>query len=135
MPTTPLPTFEAQKAGCCSGEDAAAKTPLLIFPMAGLNVSCCPGEEPSDPPAASGTETTGRAGNGANSIAFRIEGMACSCEGQMVEKRVRGLKGIKSFSLNPITNQMRVTYDPSAISVKDIETAVKKAGARAVLAT
>ena len=51
----------------------------------------------------------------------------------MVEKRVKSLKGVKSFSLNPITNQMKLTYDPSALSVQDIETAVKKAGAKAVL--
>ena len=51
----------------------------------------------------------------------------------MVEKRVKALKGIKSFSLNPITNQMKLTYDPSALSMKQIEAAVKKAGAKAVL--
>jgi hypothetical protein len=43
---------------------------------------------------------------------FQIEGL-CSCEGQIVEKRVKSLRGIAAFSLNAITNQMKVTYDPS----------------------
>lgn len=67
------------------------------------------------------------------SATFRIDGMSCSCEGQMVEKRVKALKGVTSVSLNPITNQMKVTYDPSAVSIGEIEAAVKKAGAKAVL--
>jgi copper chaperone CopZ len=46
---------------------------------------------------------------------------------------VKALKGVKTSSLNPITNQMKLTYDPSALSVQDIQAAVKKAGATAVL--
>lgn len=71
--------------------------------------------------------------DGMNSAAFRIDGMSCSCEGQMVEKRVKSLKGVKSLSLNPITNQMKLIYDPSFLTINDIEAAVKKAGAKAVL--
>jgi len=62
---------------------------------------------------------------------FQIEGL-CSCEGQIVEKRVKSLRGIAAFSLNAITNQMKVTYDPSIVSIPDIETAVKKAGGTAI---
>ena len=67
-----------------------------------------------------------------DSVTFRIDG-ACSCEGHIVEKRVKAMKGLKTFSLNPITNQMKLTYDSSAVSILDIQTAVKKAGATAVL--
>ena len=42
---------------------------------------------------------------------------------------------IRGFSLNPIINQMKLTYDPSAVSMQQIEAAVKKAGAKAVLAS
>lgn len=38
-----------------------------------------------------------------------------------------------AFSLNPITNQMKVSYDPAAVSIGEIVTEVKKAGASAVL--
>ena len=39
---------------------------------------------------------------------------------------------MKDFSVNAITNQMKVTYDPSIVSIPDIETAVKKAGVTAI---
>ena len=73
------------------------------------------------------------AGEGAMTHTFRIEGMSCSCEGQIVEKRVRSLKGVSSFSLNPITNQMRVVCDPTVVSVQDIQKSVSRAGVKAVL--
>ena len=50
----------------------------------------------------------------------------------MVERRVNALKGVTAFTLNPITNQLKVTYDPAAVSVDDIVMAVKKAGVTAV---
>ena len=51
------------------------------------------------------------------------------------QKRVRALKGTASFILNPITNQMKVSYDPAAVSIGEIVTEVNKAGASAVLVT
>ncbi len=77
-------------------------------------------------------EEESKAGEGAVTHIFRIEGMSCSCEGQIVEKRVKALKGIRSFLLNPITNQMRVVCDPT-VSVEDIQKSVSKAGVKAVL--
>ncbi len=68
-------------------------------------------------------------------VVFQIEGMGCSCEGQIVEKRVKSLKGVEEFLLNPITNRMTVTYDPGLVSIGDIQKAVKKAGLKAVLAS
>lgn len=70
---------------------------------------------------------------GLETVTFRIEGLSCSCEGQIVEKRVKSLKGVKSYSLNPITYRMKVTYDSATTSVQDIVTSVSKAGVRAVL--
>jgi len=64
---------------------------------------------------------------------FRIEGLGCSCEGQIVEKQGKSLRGIVAFGLNPITNKMKVSYDPLLVSIRDIETAVKNAGVTAVL--
>jgi Cu+-exporting ATPase len=63
---------------------------------------------------------------------FRIDGLRCSCEGQIVEKQVRSLRGIVAFGLNPITNKMKISYDPSVVTIHDIETAVKKAGVTAI---
>ena len=69
---------------------------------------------------------------GLETATFQIEGLSCSCEGQIVEKRVKSLRGIVAFNLNAITNQMKVSYDPSIVSFPDIETTVKKAGATAM---
>ncbi|MEN6549110.1 MAG: HAD-IC family P-type ATPase, partial [Armatimonadia bacterium] len=64
-------------------------------------------------------------------VTFQIGGV-CSCEMQIVEKRVKALKGVRTLSLNSITNEMKLTYDPAALSVCDVQTAVKTAGASAV---
>ncbi|MDD3717387.1 MAG: heavy metal-associated domain-containing protein [Actinomycetota bacterium] len=68
---------------------------------------------------------------GLETAVFQIVGMGCSCEGQIVEKRVKSLKGVADFLLNPITNRMTLTYDPTLVSVGDIRKAVKKAGLKA----
>ncbi len=133
-----LPTIVLNEAkGTCCGmnKQPVANTTLPIFPMAEAHRSCCSDADPirTSAPGSDSNEAIGP--DGLNLAVFRIDGMACSCEGQMIEKRVKSLKGVKSFSLNPITNQMRLTYDPSALSIKDIEMAVKKAGAKAVLVT
>ena len=62
-------------------------------------------------------------------ITFRIGGM-CSCEGPMVEKRLQKLRGVDSFNLNLIMNQLKVVYDPAVVSIEDIEKAAAKAGAK-----
>jgi copper chaperone CopZ len=73
-------------------------------------------------------------GAGLEEVMFRIDGV-CSCEAYIVEKPVMDLKGVSNFRLNPFTSQMTLRYDPSVVSVLDIQSAVKKAGANAVLMT
>ncbi len=46
--------------------------------------------------------------------------------GQSLERR-------EDFKPDPITNHMKLTYDPSAVSLLDIAAAVQKTGAKAVL--
>ncbi len=62
-------------------------------------------------------------------VTFRIGGM-CSCEEPMVEKRLKRLRGVDSFSLSLILNQLKVVYDPSVVSIEDIQKAAAKAGAK-----
>lgn len=66
-------------------------------------------------------------------VTFAILGMGCSCEGKIVEKRVKALPGVESFILNPITNQMKLTYDPATLSIPEVEKTVRRAGVTAVL--
>ncbi|HEY3278616.1 MAG TPA: heavy metal translocating P-type ATPase [Syntrophorhabdaceae bacterium] len=126
---------EASSPCCCAaGEPAEIPPNPPLVTIATSQGSCCSGAKPTDeflaqPPIAH--ETKGA--DGLSALTFRIDGLSCSCEGQIVEKRVKALKGVKAFSLNSITNQMKLTYDPSTLSVQEIQTAVKKAGAIAVL--
>ena len=62
---------------------------------------------------------------------FKIGGI-CSCEGSIVEKRLKKLKGVESFTLSMVTNRLSVAYDPAVVSVEDIEKEVTKAGAKTV---
>jgi len=70
---------------------------------------------------------------GLETMTLQIEGLGCSCEGQIIEKKMKLLQGVKTFSLNPITNQIKVTFDPLTVSILDIEKVVSKAGMKAVL--
>lgn len=126
--------LEAKDTCGCGSEERKPQVIFPIFPMAATRASCCSGTD-EVPPLSVDAVDSGEANStdGLNSITFRIDGMSCSCEGQMVEKRVKSLKGIRSLSLNPITNRMRLTYDATTLSVKDIQAAVKKAGATAIL--
>jgi Cu+-exporting ATPase len=64
---------------------------------------------------------------------FRLEGMSCACEGSLVAKRVKKVGGVDTFDVNQFTNQLRVSFDPSIVSVRDIQASVEKAGVKAVL--
>ena len=125
---------EANPACCCASEESMTKISVLTLTISAPQGPCCSGVEATSAASAAAPTNDGAKGSDSlNSVTFRIDGTSCSCEGQIVEKRVKALKGVKTFSLNPITNQMRLTYDPSVLSVQDIQMAVKKAGANAVL--
>ena len=143
-----IPVAAGTAGACCPGVEHADAVPT----SAGAGCSC--GEAPASIPA--GTEGAcycgeaagccgGPAGevvppaptpagsSGLMTATFRLDGLGCACEGQMVERRMKALTGVTGFTLNPITNQLKVTYDPAAASLDDIVTAAKKAGATAVL--
>ena len=59
---------------------------------------------------------------------FGVTGMSCaSCAGH-VKKAVESVKGVANADVNLLDNSMVVDYDENAVTVKDIESAVKKAG-------
>ncbi len=61
---------------------------------------------------------------------FAVEGMMCaSCQAH-VQKAVETLDGVRSVSVNLLTNSMDVEFD-APLGVADIEKAVKKAGYKA----
>jgi copper chaperone CopZ len=66
-------------------------------------------------------------------VTFKLTGMSCSCEGSIVEKRVKKLRGVESYVLNPFTYQLRVSFDPEAVTIADIQKTVEKAGVKPVV--
>jgi copper chaperone CopZ len=61
---------------------------------------------------------------------FKITGL-CSCEFKIIEKKLKNLEGVDNYSLNPVTNQLKVTYDKTLMTVEGIQKAVSKAGGKA----
>ena len=128
----PIPESGSASGSCCSCTAPIAEAPAPVVEVT-KSSCCCSGDV--QPTRASAPIPLIRGANepGELEIAtFRIEGLGCSCEGQIVEKQVTSLHGIVAFGLNPITNKMKVSYDPALVSVHDIEAAVKKAGVTAI---
>jgi copper chaperone CopZ len=125
--TTPVGVADAAPC-CCAGPVASSPAPATTADNGGCCCSC------GDPPGAAPSPVAGGQA-GLATATFRLEGLGCACEGAIVEKCVQALKGASGVVLNPITNQMRVTYDPAVTSTGEIIAAVRKAGATAVPVT
>jgi len=133
-PVVSKPITETGSAAesCCSCTASLAEAPALIVEVT-KSSCCCSGEAQTAGAFAPVPMTNDANEPGTLEIAtFRVEKLGCSCEGQIVEKQVKSLRGIVAFGLNPITNKMKVSYDPSIVSIHDIEAAVKKAGVTAI---
>ncbi len=59
---------------------------------------------------------------------FDITGMTCSACSSRVEKCVSRLEGIRSVSVNLLTNSMQAEYDEKILNERQIIDAVVKAG-------
>lgn len=66
-------------------------------------------------------------------VTFKLEGMGCGCEAKLVEKRLKSLKGIKTYNINPISNWLKIAFDPSLVTTDDIKKSIAKAGITASL--
>ena len=77
-------------------------------------------------------ENDKKSADGLETANFKISGI-CSCESKIIEKKMKNLEGVKNYSLNFVTNQLKVTFDRSLVTVEAIQKAVSKAGAKAVL--
>jgi len=130
----PAPDSSGAAGSCCSCTAPSSEPPVTAPVVETAKSSCCGSGETQSTGAPVPIPTIRHTNEqGAVEIAtFRIEGLGCSCEGHIVENQVRSLRGIVAFGLNPITNKMKISYDPSLVSIQDIETAVKKAGVTAI---
>ena len=59
---------------------------------------------------------------------FDVTGMSCSACSSHVEKSVSNLEGIKTVSVNLLTNSMQVEYDETNLDTGQIIEAVEHAG-------
>lgn len=69
----------------------------------------------------------------AGKATLHIEGMDCADESELVEKKLKSLDGIKNFSINLMTQQVKIFYDPSFTSVQDIVKAIAETGMKSSL--
>ncbi len=135
-----------KEAPCCpSGEgtpDNRASTSITAEKVPGIGLklavikeegSCCSCEGKATEKSPAPVIDEIKAEEGLTTATFAIEGLSCSCEGEIIEKRMKSLKGIKKFSLNTITKQMMLAYEPGSLSIPDIEKAASKAGVKVIL--
>ena len=64
---------------------------------------------------------------------FKLEGMGCACEAKIIEKRIKSLKGVITYDINPISNWIKISFEPSLVSTEDIKKAISKSGITASL--
>jgi Cu+-exporting ATPase len=57
-----------------------------------------------------------------------VQGMTCAACVRRVERAVRMVPGVHDASVNLVTHQARVSYDPSGASTEQIAAAIEKAG-------
>jgi Zn2+/Cd2+-exporting ATPase len=60
-----------------------------------------------------------------------VEGMDCQDEVRIIEKKLRSLYGIKNFDIYLATQGVKVTYDPSLISIQQVIKSIAETGLRA----
>ncbi len=66
-------------------------------------------------------------------ITLNIEGMSCSCEASLIEKKLGSLAGVESYDVNTVSQQVRVFYDPAQVTVQDIIRSIPETGMNASL--
>ena len=70
---------------------------------------------------------------GIETVTLQIGGMNCSCEGSLIEKKMGSLVGVKSYDINAVSKQVRISYDPSYVTIQDIIRSVSETGMNASL--
>jgi Cd2+/Zn2+-exporting ATPase len=66
-------------------------------------------------------------------VTFKVEGMDCPVESEIIEKKMKSLSGVKKFDINLMAQQVKISYDPSFISVQDLIKAIAETGMKASL--
>ena len=63
---------------------------------------------------------------------LKIQGMTCASCAQAVEKATKKLSGVTDANVNFATEKLNISFDETKLSISDIQTAVEKAGYKAL---
>ncbi|OPY67608.1 MAG: putative cadmium-transporting ATPase [Syntrophorhabdaceae bacterium PtaU1.Bin034] len=63
-------------------------------------------------------------------VLLNVEGMDCADEEVLIRKKMEAFHGIRSFDIYLVSQQLKVTYDPTLTSVQDIIKSVAETGMR-----
>ncbi len=66
-------------------------------------------------------------------VRLHVEGMDCEDETTLIEKKMKSLKGLESFRVDLMTQNLRVRYDPGMLSVQEIIKSIAETGMKARL--
>ena len=69
--------------------------------------------------------------NEISTITFQLTGLSCSCEANMIEKRMKSLTGVKTYAINPVSNKIKVSFDPNQVGIQEIIKSIAKTGIKA----
>src|SRR5674476_219225 len=70
---------------------------------------------------------------GIESVTLQIEGMDCTCNADLLGRKLNALAGVRAHEITPVTGQARVTFDPATVSVQEIIRSVSETGMKASL--
>ena len=63
---------------------------------------------------------------------LKIEGMTCAACAKAVERVSKKLEGVEEASVNLATEKLLIRFDETKVTVKDIQSAIEKAGYKAL---
>jgi Cd2+/Zn2+-exporting ATPase len=59
---------------------------------------------------------------------IQIEGMDGQTEVQLIEQKLKALSGVDTFNINPAAKQLRLSYDPSIVTLQGIIRSISETG-------
>jgi Cd2+/Zn2+-exporting ATPase len=62
---------------------------------------------------------------------FFVEGMDCPDESSLIERKLRGLDGVKKVSFNLVAGEVTVSYDAHVLTREDVLSAIRQTGMNA----
>ena len=63
-----------------------------------------------------------------DTVTLQIQGMDCTCNADLLARKLDALAGVRGHEITPVTGQARITYDPAIVSVQEIIRTVAETG-------